>query len=493
MEARSGAPPPPPPGIKGAFTPRDAGKKQSSQLGAEREYSSFLRLNNLNDDFPQRYWAVYLSGSMAGGELVSSRMSEVSSRLLDKRTKKSSERQAAFRLLDRRSSAGIGKRGKRESPEKTRRPAALSGTIPRCVSLVVTPPGIEPGSPRRELRLLCTRRRDILEVELQQDYRKVWIDRGWTIPRCSLAVRCRLRSPCMPRLYLAGTRQRLSSNPCRFLARSASKLQYLRYRISTAASSSPRKKKRKEEEGHLHPAGPNTGEARLGVARYSPVGHNLRIVTAGNERCRGGVVLRLLASHQGERGSIPGGLATGFWLVGNRAGRYLLFGGFSRESPVSPRPSISGVASYSHRFTLVGWFTPLSTPLKKIRSFQDKVAVKHVYTGFTFSVGSQFIRHALDDSKLIADYQGKQLVGAILATVWVNEQACGSRVYTGLRSLASSRVVSLAATPKPTSPKCLNCLKETGNSAAELMSLAQEFSEACQTFSRPVTDVRQTQ
>ncbi|KAJ8891644.1 hypothetical protein PR048_004172 [Dryococelus australis] len=37
--------------------------------------------------------------------------------------------------------------GKREIPEKTRRPVASSGTIPTCDNLEATPPGIEPGTP----------------------------------------------------------------------------------------------------------------------------------------------------------------------------------------------------------------------------------------------------------------------------------------------------------------------------------------------------------
>ncbi|KAJ8867542.1 hypothetical protein PR048_031344 [Dryococelus australis] len=44
-----------------------------------------------------------------------------------------------------RSGTGMKGRGKREIPEKTRRPTALSGTIPTCKN-PVTQPGIEPGS-----------------------------------------------------------------------------------------------------------------------------------------------------------------------------------------------------------------------------------------------------------------------------------------------------------------------------------------------------------
>ncbi|KAJ8895989.1 hypothetical protein PR048_001330 [Dryococelus australis] len=41
-------------------------------------------------------------------------------------------------------------------------------------------------------------------------------------------------------------------------------------------------------------------------------------------------------------------------------------------------------------------------------SFQDKIDVKHVYTEVGFTIGSHYIRHALDDSKPIADLQGNK-------------------------------------------------------------------------------------
>ncbi|KAJ8873410.1 hypothetical protein PR048_024226 [Dryococelus australis] len=49
-------------------------------------------------------------------------------------------------------SAGMQYRGRRESTEKTRRPAAYSGTIPTCEN----PPGIERGAPRWEASSLTT-------------------------------------------------------------------------------------------------------------------------------------------------------------------------------------------------------------------------------------------------------------------------------------------------------------------------------------------------
>ncbi|KAJ8877406.1 hypothetical protein PR048_021860 [Dryococelus australis] len=41
--------------------------------------------------------------------------------------------------------------------------------------------------------------------------------------------------------------------------------------------------------------------------------------------------------------------------------------------------------------------------------FKDKIDVKHAYSEVTFAIGSQFIRHALDDSEPIADFQGNNL------------------------------------------------------------------------------------
>ncbi|KAJ8896976.1 hypothetical protein PR048_002322 [Dryococelus australis] len=66
----------------------------------------------------------------------------------------------------RHSSAGMQGRGKREIPDKTRQPALSSITIPTTTREKpgTTPPGIEPGSPRR---------RNMLEGELQQGSRKV--------------------------------------------------------------------------------------------------------------------------------------------------------------------------------------------------------------------------------------------------------------------------------------------------------------------------------
>ncbi|KAJ8897938.1 hypothetical protein PR048_003296 [Dryococelus australis] len=64
-------------------------------------------------------------------------------------------------------SAKIEGRGKREIPEKTRRPTASSGTIPTCGCQGVTRPGIEPGLPWRDARRLTSqspRPRGLLDI-----------------------------------------------------------------------------------------------------------------------------------------------------------------------------------------------------------------------------------------------------------------------------------------------------------------------------------------
>ncbi|KAJ8874821.1 hypothetical protein PR048_022710 [Dryococelus australis] len=53
--------------------------------------------------------------------------------------------------------AGIQGRGKQEIPDKTRRLAASSGTIPTCENPGATPPGNKPGSPKREASSLTTK------------------------------------------------------------------------------------------------------------------------------------------------------------------------------------------------------------------------------------------------------------------------------------------------------------------------------------------------
>ncbi|KAJ8875370.1 hypothetical protein PR048_023265 [Dryococelus australis] len=60
---------------------------------------------------------------------------------------------------------------------------------------------------------------------------------------------------------------------------------------------------------------------------------------AQSKRCRGGLVVRVLASNSGEQGSIPGGRCS--WLAG-----------FFEDMPFLP-PLHSGAAAYSLHITLI--------------------------------------------------------------------------------------------------------------------------------------------
>ncbi|KAJ8877721.1 hypothetical protein PR048_022176 [Dryococelus australis] len=104
---------------------------------------------------------------------------------------------------------------------------------------------------------------------------------------------------------------------------------------------------------------------------------------------------------------------------GNRAGRYRWSAGLLGDLPFHP-PLHYGTAPYSPHFTLIVFqdldcksCPNISTPLTHSErteqfasSFLDKIDVKHIYNEVYFEIGSQFIRHALDDSEPIADLQG---------------------------------------------------------------------------------------
>ncbi|KAJ8897438.1 hypothetical protein PR048_002784 [Dryococelus australis] len=99
-------------------------------------------------------------------------------------------------------------------------------------------------------------------------------------------------------------------------------------------------------------------------------------------------------------------LHTHFWhIVGTQEGMPEKCGGeakaeeketFPRNTPNHQRTTSKGVR---HKTLRIG-------------------CVKHVYIEVTFSIRSQFIRHALDDSEPIAELQGKQVARAILPGLW---------------------------------------------------------------------------
>ncbi|KAJ8875098.1 hypothetical protein PR048_022989 [Dryococelus australis] len=78
-------------------------------------------------------------------------------------------------------------------------------------------------------------------------------------------------------------------------------------------------------------------------------------------------VVKLLASHLGETGSIPGGVAPGFLASGNRAGRCLWSADFLEDLPFPP-PLHSSTTPFSPHFTLI---EALKTPLLRATQFTE--------------------------------------------------------------------------------------------------------------------------
>ncbi|KAJ8890934.1 hypothetical protein PR048_010443 [Dryococelus australis] len=84
-------------------------------------------------------------------------------------------------------------REKRDVPEKTRRPAAFSGTIPTCENPGATRPGIEPGSPWWEARTLSCFK--ALNAQSNSIHLEVW----HALPPCNGCERCVFPASFAPR------------------------------------------------------------------------------------------------------------------------------------------------------------------------------------------------------------------------------------------------------------------------------------------------------
>ncbi|KAJ8870895.1 hypothetical protein PR048_027196 [Dryococelus australis] len=139
---------------------------------------------------------------------------------------------------------------------------------------------------------------------------------------------------------------------------------------------------------------------RVSVARIAP-----SLLDQGRAAELGpNLLVRQLATHQGQPASISSGVAPGFSHVGivlDDAACQRVFTGYSRfprlciPAPLYPRVSFHVVSSDDGH-------------LRVAAGKPDKIDVKLVYTEVDFVTGSQFIRHALDDSEPIADLQGNK-------------------------------------------------------------------------------------
>ncbi|KAJ8878725.1 hypothetical protein PR048_019311 [Dryococelus australis] len=123
----------------------------------------------------------------------------------------------------------------------------------------------------------------------------------------------------------------------------------------------------------------------------------------------GGRAVRLIASHQGEKVSIPGRITSRIFTSGNRARRCHWSLGFLRDLPFSP-PLHSGTTLFPPNFTLFGpkYLAVKSSPNLSTQLYSI-VIVTALGSEVTFAIGSHFIRHYLHASKPIADLQRNTL------------------------------------------------------------------------------------
>ncbi|KAJ8866052.1 hypothetical protein PR048_033576 [Dryococelus australis] len=195
--------------------------------------------------------------------------------------------------------------GKREIPEKTRRPVASSGTISTCEYPGANPPGIKPVSLRSEASCLTTTR-----------------PRSHTFSGIDAIARVKW----VPRRSLASGRSTFCFSRLR--------------------------------PGYCFPLGAPSVYSTEQTPTY------LATLTPHATGHRGGVGVRLLASHQCELGSIPCQITPGFSqavIVLDDAAGWQVYSGIPRF----PTHLHSGSAPYSSLFTLIGSSWSFASKVKK--------------------------------------------------------------------------------------------------------------------------------
>ncbi|KAJ8875099.1 hypothetical protein PR048_022990 [Dryococelus australis] len=218
------------------------------------------------------------------------------------------------------SSAGMKGGGEREIPRK---PADQRHRPRRFPLRGVTPPGIEPGSPRWEASSLTAKPLLPPKITYFHDNRKI----GHSAAELILLA------------------QEISE-ACQTYSRPMSEVgQVLLREVCRPLVASVPRGDRKRVDPSVFPTAPQRCTAGTGArlpCRLRPR------TTLG----RSGRAVKLLASHQGEPSSIPGRLIPDFpkW---KSCQTMPLVGGFSRGYPVYP-PFHSGAAPFSSRFALIG-------------------------------------------------------------------------------------------------------------------------------------------
>ncbi|KAJ8880544.1 hypothetical protein PR048_017014 [Dryococelus australis] len=230
------------------------------------------------------------------------------------------------------SSAGMQWRGKRDIPEKTRRPATSSGTIPAHKNPGVTPSGSEPGSPRRDAS------------ELQ------------TFPPTKEVTSFSPSPVFFPPASPQGDFSRASACLCQVVTSKKESRATPRYKPTTLRSTHPSPELTKRPENKI------TKITRKSLDSLFEI-----------KRDRGGVVVRLLASHPGETVSTPSGVTPGFSNVWDRTGRRHFSADFLGGLPF-PSPLHSGdCPRYSHFLLISYQCLDIKSPPKSLYSTEIKL------------------------------------------------------------------------------------------------------------------------
>ncbi|KAJ8875410.1 hypothetical protein PR048_023305 [Dryococelus australis] len=269
-------------------------------------------------------------------------------------------------------------REKREMPEKAYPPAASPGTIPTCEYPGVARPWIESGSPCWEASSLTAkplRPRTEYPSLQKRNYCEHAELRPHALATCSKSVPgdelsflrvqfvailmglLEILSPIIGVLQFSSALIigfQWSGNP----AKTDANPQFSKCRIfASLLGDWDGDLVGRTLEGHFIPTA-DVSEANR-IDNVSPGDTSIRVFSPVSIfsllyiESRGGVVVRLLASHQCESGSIPGSVTLRIFACGNHACRCHWSVSFLGDLPF-PSPLHSGSAPYLHRFTLCG-------------------------------------------------------------------------------------------------------------------------------------------